>query len=145
MLFIVEGRRQSNTMPNHHHRSGPLKQSNKRNKRNKASKRSATRLAGGKIEGRRSAYKQRLVAHTKADRRHIQQQKRDAKRAELLRLTRGMDGGPAPPRVVGIVSLGKEQEMEEQLRRLILGQADKTFGENTAVTATFENTKRMET
>jgi pre-rRNA-processing protein TSR1 len=131
------------TMPNHHHRSGPLKQTNKRNKRNKSSKRSTSRQAGGKVEGRRSAYKQSLVAHNKADRRHIQQQRRDAKRAELIRKKRGIDGGPAPPRVVGILSLGdKEHEMEEKLRRLILGQADKTFGENSSVTAKFEKHKK---
>ena len=104
-------------MPNHHHRSGPLKQSNKKNKRNKSSKRSATRLAGGKVEGRRAAFKQRLVAHNKADRRHFQAQKRAAKRDEIIRRKRGIGGGAAPPRVVGIISLGEKEETEEKLLR----------------------------
>ena len=111
-------------MPNHHHRAGSLKQTNKRNKRTKASKRSLSRLAGGKVEGR-VGFKQQLVAHTKADRRHIQQQKRDAKRQELLRRRRGLDGGQVPPRVVGIISLGPNEETEEKLRSLLLQQADR--------------------
>eukprot|EP00535_Pseudo-nitzschia_heimii_P007215 CAMPEP_0197177190 /NCGR_PEP_ID=MMETSP1423-20130617/2891_1 /TAXON_ID=476441 /ORGANISM="Pseudo-nitzschia heimii, Strain UNC1101" /LENGTH=921 /DNA_ID=CAMNT_0042626709 /DNA_START=91 /DNA_END=2856 /DNA_ORIENTATION=+ len=114
-------------MPSHHHRSGPLKQSNKKNKRTKSSKRSATRLAGGKVEGRRASFKQRLVAHNKADRRHFQQQKRAAKRHDLLRQKRGIGGAPAPPRVVGIISLGETENIEEKLRSLILQQADNVF------------------
>jgi len=134
-------------MPSHHHRSGPLKQSNKRNKRTKSSKRSATRLAGGKIEGRRAGFKQRLVAHTKADRRHIQQQKRIAKREEILRRKRGIGGAAAPPRVVGIISLGESEEIEENLRSLILQQADCVFGDTTntphsIITAKFEKHKK---
>ena len=138
-------------MPNHHHRSGQLKQVNKRNKRSKSSKRSLTRQAGGKVEGssRRAAFKQRLVAHNKADRRHIQQQKRDAKRQELVRRKRGMDGGPpVPPKVVGIISLGqKVVETEEKLRQLILQQADQVStttieNDNTTVTAKFNKHKK---
>jgi pre-rRNA-processing protein TSR1 len=137
-------------MPNHHHRSGPLKQTNKRNKRSKSSKRSITRQAGGKIEGRRAAFKQRLVAHTKADRRHIQQQKRDAKRQELVRRKRGIDGGPVPPRIVGIISLGEKEETEETLRQLILQQSDRVFRPNdgndnendSMVTAIFDKHKK---
>ena len=115
-------------MPSHHHRPGSLKQTNKKNKRNKASKRSASRLAGGKVEGGgRAGFKQRLVAHSKADRRHFQQQKRDAKKQELLRRKRGLvaDGGQAPPRVVGIISLGPKEDTEETLRSLLLEQADR--------------------
>jgi len=115
-------------MTNHHHRSGPLKQANKKNKRTKSSKRSATRLAGGKVEGRRASSKQRFVAHNKADRRHIQQQKRDAKRQELIRRKRGIGGIAPPPRVVGIISLGDNEETEETLRNLILQQADLVIG-----------------
>lgn len=115
-------------MPDHHHRSGPLKQSNKRNKRSRSSKRSISRQAGGKVEGRRVGFKQRLVTHNKADRRHIQQQRRDAKRAELVRRKRGIDGESLPPpRVVGIISLGRREEIEEELRDLILQQADRVF------------------
>eukprot|EP00339_Tiarina_fusa_P030029 CAMPEP_0117001298 /NCGR_PEP_ID=MMETSP0472-20121206/3343_1 /TAXON_ID=693140 ORGANISM="Tiarina fusus, Strain LIS" /NCGR_SAMPLE_ID=MMETSP0472 /ASSEMBLY_ACC=CAM_ASM_000603 /LENGTH=893 /DNA_ID=CAMNT_0004701257 /DNA_START=94 /DNA_END=2771 /DNA_ORIENTATION=- len=114
-------------MPNHHHRAGGLHQVNKKNKRTKSSKRSASRIAGGKVEGRRAAFKQRLVAHTKADRRHIQQQKRDAKRQEIVRKKRGIGNGPAPPRIVGVISLGENEETEEKLRSLILGEADEVF------------------
>jgi hypothetical protein len=110
-------------MPDHHHRSGSLRQSNKKNKRSKSSKRSVTRIAGGKVEGR-IGFKQRLVTHCKADRRHIQQQKRDTKRQDLLRRKRGLDGGPTPPRIVGIISLGETTNTEEKLRSLILEQAD---------------------
>lgn len=112
-------------MPGHSHRSGGLKQTNKRNKRSKSSKRSVNKLAGGKVEGRRATFKQHLIAHTKADRRHIQQQRRDTKRQELLRRKRGLDGGHAPPRVVGIISLGEDEETEVRLRELIIDQADK--------------------
>lgn len=77
------------------------------------------------MEGRRPGFKESLLAHSKADRRHIQQQRRDAKRQELLRRKRGLDGGPAPPRVIGIVSLGESEATEEKLRELIISQADK--------------------
>ena len=138
-------------MPNHHHRSGPLKQANKKNKRTKSSKRSATRLAGGKVEGRRAGFKQHLVTHNRADRRHIQQQKRDAKRQDIIRRKRGIGGGAAPPRVVGIISLGDKEETEESLRSLILQQADRVFGDkckresdesHSTVTAKFEKHKK---
>jgi pre-rRNA-processing protein TSR1 len=134
-------------MAGHSHRSGALKQTNKRNKRSKSSKRSINKLAGGKVEGRRVAFKQHLVAHTKADRRHIQQQHRELKRQELLRRKRGLDGGSVPPRVVGIISLGESEDPEEQLRVLILGQADqvvKTQEENseTIISAKFEVHKK---
>lgn len=134
-------------MPSHHHRAGSLRQSNKKNKRSKSSKRSITKLAGGKVEGRRGQFKQKLLAHNKADRRHIQQQKRDAKRQELIRRKRGMDGGPAPPRTVGIISLGESEHIEERLRSLILSEADQTFktlGEdvNSTITAKYNVHKK---
>jgi pre-rRNA-processing protein TSR1 len=129
-------------MSGHHHRSSGLKQANKRNKRSKASKRSVTRSAGGKVEGRRGQFKQRLLAHNKADRRHIQHQRRDTKRQELLRRKIGLDGGPAPPRIVGIISLGESEVIEEKLRSLIVGQADRVmrpFGSESNSTITVKN------
>ena len=95
-------------------------------------------MNGGKVE-RRVGFKQQVVAHTKADRRHIQQQRRDAKRQEIIRRKRGIDGGPAPPRIVGIISLGENEEIEERLRSLLLGSADRiysTFGEENISTKT---------
>lgn len=136
-------------MPGHHHRSGPLRQTNKRNKRSKSSKRSVAKQAGGKVEGggggRRPVFKERLLAHTKADRRHILQQRRDVKRQELLRRKRGLDGGPAPPRVIGIISLGESVAVEEKLRNLILSQADKvvrTQDADTIISAKYEIHKK---
>lgn len=134
-------------MPSHHHRSGPLRQANKRNKRNKSSKRSATKLAGGKVEGKRGGFKQNISVHCKADRRHFQQQRREAKRLEIIRRKRGLDGGPAPPRVVGIISLGESTEIEEKLRGLILSQADRTVntfgdGNHSTITAKYEIHKK---
>ena len=120
----------------HSHRSGSLKQSNKKNKRNKASKRSINRLNGGRVEGR-AGFKQRVVSLTKNDRRHILAQKREAKRLALIQKRRGVDGGPAPPRVVGIISLGESDAIEENIRSLIVDQADKvfrTFGEDNSST-----------
>jgi len=84
------------------------------------------------------------VAHNKADRRHFQQQKRDAKRQELVKRKRGIGGVAAPPRVIGIISLGDEEATEEKLRSLILQQADRSFrfGNDSTVTAKFEKHKR---
>ena len=153
-------------MVKHHHRSGPLKQSNKKNKRSKASKRSQSRLAGGKVEtsssggggsNRRAAFKSNAshVQQKKADRKHQLQQKRQSKRDEALRKRRGITAGtansaagigssryqklfvgnpPIPPRVVGIINLGRrsvdgstnEDDMEQRLRNLIVGEADWT-------------------
>lgn len=110
-------------MPGHHHRSGPLKQTNKRNKRSKASKRSLSRSAGGRVAG--NANGTSIAAQSKADRRNTQQQKRDQKRQELLRKKRGLDGLPPPPRMVGIISLGEHQEIEEDVRDALLVGADK--------------------
>jgi pre-rRNA-processing protein TSR1 len=133
-------------MSGHHHRSGGLSQSNKKNKRSNASKRSVGRLNGGRVEGR-VGIKHRLVTHNKADRRHIQQQKRETKRVELLRRKRGLDGGPPPPRVIGVISLGESEQTEEKLRSLILDQADsvyKTYGEdnNSTISAKYEVHKK---
>jgi pre-rRNA-processing protein TSR1 len=131
----------------HSHRSGSLKQSNKKNKRSKASKRSINRLNGGRVEGRGAGFKQRLVAHNKNDRRHILAQKREAKRLALIQKRRGVDGGPAPPRVVGVISLGESDLIEEKVRSLIIDQADKvtkTFGDDnlSTVSAKFEIHKK---
>jgi pre-rRNA-processing protein TSR1 len=113
-------------MPGHHHRSGGLRQSNKKNKRTNASKRSVTKAAGGKVMGGKNALSQ-LASQSKAQRQHTQHQKRDLKRQELLRKKRGLDGLPPPPRIIGIISLGLNVEIEERLRSFILEGADQVI------------------
>ena len=112
------------TMPGHHHRSGALKQSNKKHKRSKASKRSLARAQGGKVNAQKSSL-QRQIQQSKLDRRNRQQQIRQNKREELLRKRRGLDGSSAaPPRVVGIISLGNDIGIEETVRQFITQDAD---------------------
>lgn len=113
-------------MPDHHHRAGGLRQTNKKNKRSKASKRSVSRLAGGKVMGAKSAGAS-MISQSKADRRNHAGQKRAARREELMRKKRGLDGLPAPPRVVGILSLGHNIRIEDQVKSFILESADKTL------------------
>ena len=66
-----------------------------------------------------------LAAQSKVDRRHQQTQKRDLKKQELMRKKRGLDGLPAPPRVIGIISLGSNPDIEERLRDCIMEGADR--------------------
>lgn len=134
-------------MPGHHHRSGSLKQQNKKNKRSKSSKRSLSRAAGGKVNGRANSQKA-AFAQSKADRRNKLQQKRDAKRAELLKTKRmqGVSGLP-PSRVVGVISLGGSEEIEEKFRTAILegcDKSEKTLMENpnATITAKFDVHKK---
>ena len=114
-------------MPSHSHRPGPLRQTNKRNKRSKASKRSLNRGAGGRINAKLNASR-RTVAKSKADRRHMIQQKRKASREAILQKRRGLDGSAPPPRVVGVISLGQEQDIETRLIEMLLSDADEALG-----------------
>lgn len=111
-------------MPNHHHRSGGLKQTNKRNKRSKASKRSLNRQTGGRVNVKASSSASAIQAESKANRRHRTQQKRDASRLAALQKRRGIDGRGPPPRVVGIISLGHSHEIEGRLRDFATKNAD---------------------
>lgn len=146
----------------HHHRSGSLRQSNKKNKRSAASKRSVSRHQGGKVNfnpgaaaavggkpGRLSTTVQKMAAQGKADRRNHQQQKRDAKRQEVLRKKRGLgSGGPStlPPRVVGIISLNGNPDTEERVRRFLTAGADRVVvpatSSRSSVTCKFNVHKR---
>lgn len=65
--------------------------------------------------------------NNKANRRNEQQQRRDAKRQELMRRKRNATVVSAlpPPRVVGIVSLGANLDVEERLSKCIASVADK--------------------
>lgn len=124
-------------MPGHHHRSGPLKQSNKRNKRSKASKRSLSKAAGGKVMGSSKSPGSALAQQSKADRRNHAAQIRRTKKEEMMRRKRGMDSATSsarndnqlpPPKVVGILALGEagSQGLEERLRNVMLKSADRT-------------------
>jgi pre-rRNA-processing protein TSR1 len=110
-------------MPGHHHRAGGLRQTNKKNKRSKSSKRSITKAAGGKVMTNKNSAAH-LATHGKASRNNTKQQKLELKRQELLRKKRGLDGLPPPPRVIGIISLGSNVEIEDRLRSFILEGAD---------------------
>ena len=76
-------------MPDHSHRSGGLKQSNKKNKRTKSSKRAIKGNMGGRVN--KSSASRQTVALSKADRRHAQQQKRSASRLAVVNRKRGLD------------------------------------------------------
>jgi pre-rRNA-processing protein TSR1 len=124
---------------NHHHRASSLRQQNKKNKRTNASKRSLTRAAGGKVNGPGTSrnHQSTLFVNSKADRLNRLQQKRDTKRAELLRKKRmGVDQQlPVPPRVIGIISLSGSEEIEGKLRSCLVEQ-----GETLVSTGTGTNT-----
>lgn len=130
-------------MPNHHHRSGGLKQSNKKNKRSKASKRSVNRQAGGRVNVKASSSSSAMQAESKADRRHRTQQRREASRLAALQKRRGIDGRGPPPRVVGIISLGHSHEIEVQLRDFATKNANALFHNTPAsVTAKYDVHKK---
>jgi pre-rRNA-processing protein TSR1 len=127
----------------HSHRSGGLRQSNKKNKRSNASKRSVAKSMGGRVnagKGGATTTAAQMAAQTKADRRNHQQQKRDTKRQALLRKKRGLDNGPGssqlpPPRVVGIISLGNP-EIEERVRAFVTASADRVVVQQNVNTVT---------
>mmetsp|Transcript_4599 Transcript_4599/g.6634 ORF Transcript_4599/g.6634 Transcript_4599/m.6634 type:complete len:881 (-) Transcript_4599:31-2673(-) len=130
-------------MPNHHHRSGGLKQSNKKNKRSKASKRSLNRQAGGRVNVKASSSASAIQSESKAGRRHRTQQRREASRLAVLQKRRGIDGRGPPPRVVGIISLGHSQNIEGQLRDFATKNADDIFRNTSAsVTAKYNVHKK---
>jgi len=110
-------------MPDHHHRSGGLRQSNKKNKRTKSSKRSLNKAIGGRVNVSKTSSVRAMQAQSKADRRHRTQQKREASRTSILQKRRGIDGSGTPPRMVGIISLG-ESQIEERLRDFATKNAD---------------------
>lgn len=119
----------------HHHRSGGLRQTNKKNKRPNASKRSVSRNQGGKVNASKGSAAA-MAAQCKADRLNHQAQIRDKKRTELLRKRRsvGDNSGLLPPRVVGIISLGASPAIEERVRQLIASSANAVVHPTEAVT-----------
>ncbi len=133
-------------MPNHHHRSSSLKQSNKSHKSRKASKRSLSRLQGGKIN--RTSIKKKGGAdgsnNAKADRIHMAKQRRIASKEKQLQQRRvqgrlnvkNIDSAIVP-RVVGIVSLSEaEFELEDCVKNFLVKGADKATGTTVSSSAT---------
>jgi len=130
-------------MPNHSHRSGGLHQSNKKNKRSNASKRSLNRSTGGRVNVSKTSSVRAMQAQSKADRRHRTQQKREASRMAILQKRRGTDGSGPLPRIVGIISLGESQEIEEGLRNFVTKHADSIINKKpSTVTAKYNLHKK---
>jgi pre-rRNA-processing protein TSR1 len=132
-------------MPDHHHRPGSLRQSNKKNKRTKASKRSVTKAAGGKIAGRIKAGTSAAaaIAHNKADRRNQLQQKKKKKAQELARKNSATGAACVPPRVVGILALGPSAELEHVLCEAMLKDADQVARQIGSATCKFHVHKKQ--
>jgi pre-rRNA-processing protein TSR1 len=134
------------SQPQHHHRSGGLRQTNKKNKRSKASKRSTSRKDGGRVN-KNTVAGNSIISQSKADRRNQAVQKRQTKRAEMLRLRRGIGATnhhapPPTPRVLGIVSLGASADIEERVREFILRDADQVTRNGVSVTCKFNVHKK---
>jgi hypothetical protein len=120
----------------HSHRSGKLKQQNKKNKRSSASKRSINRRAGGKIQSKKPGGSA-AGSKAKADRINEARQRRDLKKKELLASRRGVAvgargnlgkiaDGTSRPRIVGIISLSEEEEgIEERVRDVLVESGDR--------------------
>jgi hypothetical protein len=120
-------------MPGHQHRSGTLRQTNKKNKRTNASKRSVNRAAGGRVNAKAGGTS--VASQSKANRRNTIQQKRTAKKQEVARQKRGMTN--EVPRVVGIISLSNALA-EDHLCNLISKSADQVTSHGNHVTCKFQ-------
>ncbi|KAG6584524.1 Pre-rRNA-processing protein TSR1 [Phytophthora cinnamomi] len=99
-------------MTSHHHRSGPLKQKNKKHKTGRhESKTLLARRTGGKVEGRRASVRSTgssigsmSLSGQKAARLQRQKQLRGNKREELLLQRRfGLGSALGPPKIVALV------------------------------------------
>ena len=128
-------------MPDHSHRSGGLKQTNKKNKRTKSSKRAIKGNMGGRVN--KSSASRQIVAQSKADRRHAQQQKRCASRLAVVNRKRGLDGGAPTPRVIGIISLGQNfAALEDKMRNFLIQDADSVDDRKATITAKYDIHKK---
>lgn len=116
-------------MAPHHHRSGALKQSNKKHKTGRhASKTQLTKALGGKVERRASTRSagstsaNAALAHQKQARLLRQKQAREHKRDELMLQRRfGLGSALGPPKVVALVALGGLADLAETKRFLLDG------------------------
>ncbi|POM77564.1 Pre-rRNA-processing protein TSR1 [Phytophthora palmivora] len=118
-------------MTSHHHRSGPLKQKNKKHKTGRhESKTLLARRSGGKVEGRRSSVRSTgssigsmSLSGQKAARLQRQKHLRDNKREELLLQRRfGLGGALGPPKIVALVALSDQADLA-QVQQSILESA----------------------
>ncbi|UIZ26939.1 hypothetical protein KXD40_002155 [Peronospora effusa] len=118
-------------MTSHHHRSGPLKQKNKKHKTGRhESKTLLARRRGGKVEGRRvsacssgSSLSSMGLTGQKAARLQRQKQLRGNKREEMLLQRRfGLGSALGPPKIVALVGLSDQANLIE-VRQSILEDA----------------------
>jgi hypothetical protein len=145
----------------HSHRSGKLKQQNKKNKRSTASKRSLNRRAGGKVQAKKGINPS-TTSKAKADRVNEAKQRRNLKKKELLASRRGVNFSGAAnelgriadrtarPRIVGIISLSEEEEgLEEKVREVLIENSDRHVlcssddGVKSSVTVHYGTNKRV--
>ena len=82
------------------------------------------------------------MSRTKADRLHTLKQKRDASRLAVLQKKRGSTGFTAPPRVIGIISLGESADTEERLQSVLTKSADRKHKSTFGVTVKYNVHKR---
>lgn len=102
----------------HHHRSGPLKQANKKHKTGKhATKTTLTKLQGGKIDKVKTASaasSHSMQASNKAMRVLKQKQTREKKRDDLLLQRRfGSGSSLGPPKTIALIALGELANLGE--------------------------------
>ncbi|TMW60731.1 hypothetical protein Poli38472_000773 [Pythium oligandrum] len=109
-------------MPGHHHRSGALKQSNKKHKGGKhATKSMIAKVQGGKIEGKVSSGPKAsslasgaMQSNNKAMRLLKQKQHREKKREEVVLQRRfGSGSSLGPPKTVALIALGELADLSE--------------------------------
>ncbi|KUF79469.1 Pre-rRNA-processing protein TSR1 [Phytophthora nicotianae] len=117
-------------MTSHHHRSGPLKQKNKKHKTGRHdSKTLLARRSGGKVEGRRSSVRSTgssigsmSLSGQKAARLQRQKHLRDNKREELLLQRRfGLGGALGPPKIVALVALSDLANLADVQQSILEG------------------------
>ncbi|RLN44416.1 hypothetical protein BBO99_00000851 [Phytophthora kernoviae] len=117
-------------MTSHHHRSGPLKQKNKKHKTGRhESKTLLAKRQGGKIEGRRvsvrsngSSIGSMSLSGQKAVRLQRQKQLRGNKREDMLLQRRfGLGSALGPPKIVALVALSDQANLVEVQQSILEG------------------------
>lgn len=115
-------------MGGHHHRSGPLKQKNKKHKTGRHdSKTSLTKKLGGKIERvgsmkASSNTNNAVAANQKAQRMQRQKQLRQNKREDLLLQKRfGSGSSLGPPKIIAVIALSDLANLGEVKQSIFEG------------------------